>query len=323
MKKAWILIPVFEDWESLSALLPAIHGLETDWQFDVLLVNDHPLSAPPDWQPPLTAGGRVASVRILQLRRNVGHQRAIALGLCHWRKQGYAGPVVVMDADGEDQPADILRLLDAAEQKAWRPVMFAARQKRSEKPVFRAGYQAYRFVHALLTGVQVRFGNFSVLCAPHIDSLIHQSDLWNHYANAVMRSRLPYESIPTDRGVRLAGQSRLNLAGWVAHGLSALAMYSDMAGTRVLLVSLAGLLASTVFVIGVAVQGFFAPIGPALRFLMVSLMLFLIFLQVATATTLFLFMVLGNRSASSFIPVRDGEILVGGEEMRWTASRDT
>ena len=249
-KTAGLLMPVFDDWVALSALLSEIHRLETPWLFRVLLINDHPLPPPSDWLTLTEGKGRLHDVSVLRLRRNVGHQRAIALGLCHWLGKGEAGPIVVMDADGEDQPNDIPRLLAAGETAEWGQVVFAARQKRSESLVFRTGYQIYRQIHYLLTGMKVRFGNFSALSRAQVESLVHQSDLWNHYAHAVLRSRLPYDSIPTARGRRYAGQSRLNLAGWVAHGLSALAMFSDVAGTRVLLASMAGLVFSFALVLG-------------------------------------------------------------------------
>lgn len=316
-KNAWLIIPVFEDWAALNLLLSAIGGLSTDWRFDVLVVNDHPLPPPDGWFAP-GAAGTLQSVRVLSLRRNVGHQRAIALGFCHWLRQGYSGQVAVLDADGEDQPRDVLRLLDEAEAQGRVRVVFAARQKRSENLVFRTGYHLYRHVHYLLTGMHVRFGNFSTLSKPHVQALVYQSDLWNHYANAVLRSRLPYASIPTSRGHRLAGRSRMNLGGWVAHGLSALAMFSDVAGTRALLAGAAGLVCSFLLVLVSAVWAAAFGSGAAQWSVLAGLVLFAIFLQATAATLLFLFMVLGNRTAATFIPARDGAVLIGDEKTIWS-----
>ena len=185
--------------------------------------------------------------------------------------------------------------------------------------MFRTGYHLYRFIHLALTGMPVRFGNFSVLSRAQVESLVYHSELWNHYANAVLRSRLPYGSIPTSRGHRYAGQSRLNLGGWVAHGLSALAMFSDVAGTRLLLAAMGGLGLSGLLVLGVGLS-VWASGGPtAWGGLLASLLLMGIFLQAAAATLLFLFMVLGNRTADGFIPARDGEALIAGEERIWAA----
>ena len=43
--------------------------------------------------------------------------------------------------------------------------------------------------------------------------LVVVSELWNHYAAAVLRSRIPYAIIPTDRGTRIAGKPTMN---WTA-----------------------------------------------------------------------------------------------------------
>jgi hypothetical protein len=315
---AWLIIPVYEDWTALAALLQEVNGLQSVWRFNVLVVNDHPLPPPSEWFPPSTRGS-LESVHVLSLRRNVGHQRAIALGFCHWLKMDHSGPVVVMDADGEDRPEDILRLLTSAEQNGWRKVVFAARQKRSENMVFRTGYHLYRHLHLWLTGIPVRFGNFSALSAVQIRALVHQSDLWNHYAAAVIRSRLPYDSIPTSRGHRLAGRSRMNLAGWVSHGLSALSIYSDIAGTRVLLASLAGLLFSLLLAVAIGIYAASTSAAAAYWGVLVALVMAVMFMQAAAASLLFLFMVLNGRAAATFIPVRDGMVLIGDETMVWTA----
>jgi len=318
---AWLIIPVYEDWTALAALLHEVNRVRSAWCFNVLVVNDHPLPPPEEWLPEPVEGS-LRSIRILSLRRNVGHQRAIALGFCHWLKIDYSGPVVVMDADGEDRPEDILRLLSAAKEDKWRQVIFAARQKRSENFVFRTGYHLYRHLHLWLTGIPVRFGNFSVLSAPHIRALVHQSDLWNHYAAAVIRSKLPYDSIPTSRGHRLAGRSRMNLAGWVSHGLSALSIYSDIAGTRVLLASLAGLACSLLAAGSVGVYAVSTGSPAAYWGVLVALVMTAIFMQIAAATLIFLFMVLSGRASATFIPVRDGIVLIGAETTVWTAARE-
>jgi hypothetical protein len=314
---AWLIIPVYEDWTALAVLLQEINEMPSNsWRFNVLVVNDHPLPPPEEWFAEF-AEGSLQSIRILSLRRNVGHQRAIALGFCHWLTMGDSGPVVVMDADGEDRPKDILRLLTAAEQNEWRQVIFAARQKRSENMVFRTGYHLYRHLHLWLTGIPVRFGNFSALSSLQIRALVHQSDLWNHYAASVIRSRLPYDSIPTSRGHRLAGKSRMNLAGWVSHGLSALSIYSDIAGTRVLLSSMIGLGFSILLVVASGVYALSTHSAAAYWAVLISLVLTAIFIQAAAATLLFLFMVLGGRTSATFIPIVDGVVLIGDEVVVW------
>ncbi len=106
-----VLIPIFNDWSVVALLLPHVdrvlkeHGLEGD----VLLVDDGSTVPPETFVcPPLEVLG---SVGVLELRRNLGHQRAIAVGLTYLYEHFAPSIVVVMDGDGEDDPADIPRLV--------------------------------------------------------------------------------------------------------------------------------------------------------------------------------------------------------------------
>jgi polyisoprenyl-phosphate glycosyltransferase len=140
----------------------------------------------------------------------------------------------VMDADGEDRPEDVPRLLAKLRELRGSSVVFAERGRRVEGLVFRLGYVAYRLLHRVLTGIPVRIGNFSLLPAKSLDTVVVLGEMWNHYAAAIVKSRLPYVTVRMDRGRRLAGRSRMNLVALVFHGLSALATFAEIIITRVL-----------------------------------------------------------------------------------------
>ena len=97
-------------------------------------------------------------------------------------------------------------------------VVFAERTKRSESFAFRFFYALYRWLHLLLTGVAVRVGNFSAMPYSLLRRLVAVSELWNHYAAAVFKSRLPYRLLPTQRANRLAGRPQMNFVALVIHG---------------------------------------------------------------------------------------------------------
>ena len=105
----------------------------------------------------------IRGITVVHLLRNLGHQRAIAIGLAVVCRRFPQSTVCVMDGDGEDDPKDIPRLMEKCRQTGYRAVVFAERRRRSEGVVFTACYHAYRSVHWLLTGIAVRFGNFSVI----------------------------------------------------------------------------------------------------------------------------------------------------------------
>src|SRR5712691_4138002 len=296
-----ILIPCFNDWESVGLLMPAIDRAlaGTKWRVSVLAVDDASTEAVPrNW---LTGSlDSIESVEILHLRTNLGHQRAIALGLYHAHEFTDAAAVLVMDGDGEDRAEDLPELLAEFERGGRREVVFAARGKRMERVAFRFFYCAYRIVHRLLTGIEVRVGNFSVIPRRALTRLMAVSDVWNHYAAAVYRARLPRRLLPLDRGRRLAGESRMNFVSLLVHGLTAISVFSDQVSARLLAASacLAGLaLAMIALTVGIRLGTGFAVPGWATY--TVGLLVIVV-VQLLTFGALFVFTIGSRRSGTSF-----------------------
>jgi len=216
----------------------------------------------------------------------------------------------VMDGDGEDAPADVPRLLNRAATEGDRAVVFAERVRRSESWRFRVGYHTYRVIHRLLTGHKVRVGNFSVVPHGLLNRLVIQADLWNHYAATVYKSRTPYVLEPCPRAKRLQGQSRMNYLALVVHGLSAIAVFADRVGVRLLAANvllIAAVLAAMLAVVGVRFGTDLAvPVWATTAFGHLTNLLFTgIGLSIA-----FLFIILGSRSSAGFLPIRDFQYYV-------------
>ena len=217
-----------------------------------------------------------------------------------------------MDGDGEDAPGDVPRLLARMEETGNRSVIFAARQRRSETFVFRIFYWLFRTMHRALTGIPVRVGNFSVIPALLVGRLVVVSELWNHYAAAVFKARLPRESVPTVRGHRLMGESRMNFVALVSHGLSALSVHAEVIGVRLLVVSVivaagvVGLIAAVVALrlsTSMAIPGWATNAGG---------LLVLFLFETVAAAVFFIFLVLHSRSQPLFIPIRDYAFFIEG-----------
>src|SRR5262245_61875105 len=243
-------------------------------------------------------------MHVLALRTNLGHQRAIAIGLAAAHEQFQPSAVVVMDGDGEDGPDDIPRLVAALRANGGRKIVFAERRRRTENALFKAFYAAYRAVHLLLTGIAVRVGNFSIVPAAQLDRLVVISELWNHSAAAVLQAKLPHETIPARRRTRLSGASHMNFTALVLHGLRALSVYSELIGVRLLVVTMV----ATVAVLGSALMTFTgiptAAAVPGWALALSGLVALLIFQTLASAVV-FVFLVLHGRSQPLFIPLRD------------------
>lgn len=306
-----ILIPVWNDWQSALLLLRQLNEVMSiqTCRIDILLVDDGSRDQLPEilidcgWY-------EVGSVRILRLRRNLGHQTAIAIGLSYIEQQLDCDAVLIMDGDGEDSPADALRLVNAMREQTEPRIAFAERTYRSEGLLFRAGYLTYRIVHRLLTGRRIRFGNFSIIPSQFLASLVVIPELWVHYAAAVLKSRLPFESIPTRRSRRLAGASKMNLTALTLHAIRAFSVCSDIVGARVLLFSLI-CLAGCAVMIGVvagirvttdyALPGWSSTIGG---------LLVLLTLQLVGLAAQFALFVAGSASSTQVLPCRDSGIFM-------------
>ncbi|MGH9597486.1 MAG: glycosyltransferase, partial [Edaphobacter sp.] len=250
------------------------------------------------------------AVRILRLRRNLGHQRAIAIGLAYIQKNISFDAVLVMDSDGEDTPEGVVDLLRAYSNTRGANAIFAMRSRRSESLVFQLFYQIYRIAHHGLTGISVRVGNFSILPSEYLNTLVVMSELWNHYAAAVFRSRLPFTMIPIPRGARIAGMSRMSFPALVSHGLSAISVFGDIVGVRLLISSLAGSFLAVLGIVLVLVIRFFAHEAIPGWATYATGTLAVIMIQFITIATSFTFFMLSNRTNLGFAPLRDYSIFV-------------
>jgi len=238
MKSGVILSCLYNDWTSAEVLFQAVDEefSKREWNWQLVLVDDGSReSRPADF---LAKVKSFSSVEVLVLRRNVGSQRAIAIGLSHVFEMKKADAVVVMDADGEDRPEDLVRLIEAHPGLSQPKIIFAERSKRSEGVTFRFLYQMYRAIHFALTGYTIRFGNFSIIPRKLLGCLVVDPNLWLHFAATVVSAHVPYTTIPSQRGVRIHGKSKLNFTNLVIHGLAAISCYNEIVGVRLIFCSL-------------------------------------------------------------------------------------
>jgi glycosyltransferase involved in cell wall biosynthesis len=310
-----ILIPLFNDWDTFARLavrldeVLAAEGL----QADVLIVDDASVIEPTERVVPRQFRA-LRRVDVLGLRRNLGHQRAIAVGLAYIQDRlGAAGyeAVVVMDGDGEDAPEDVPRLLDRLRQEGGKTIVFAERTRRSESLTFQVFYFLYRQLHVVLTSKRVRVGNFSAIPRRRLESLVAVSELWNHYAAAVFHSRQPYCTIPTHRAKRLGGRSSMNFVSLVAHGLSAISVYREVIGVRLLVMAIILALLSIVGLIVTVFLRLATSLAiPGWATSTVGLLL-IVLIQAMLLSFVFCFVILGDRNGTTFLPIRDYPYYVG------------
>jgi polyisoprenyl-phosphate glycosyltransferase len=298
-----IVMPVFNDWNSLQLLVVAINDCMaiTHQAVRIVAVNDgstleHTFTAATFGTLPY-----IVNVHIVHLTRNFGHQRAIAIGLCYAADEFAQDYTLIMDSDGEDKPEDIRTLVEASIANAGK-IIFAERAKRSESLSFRFFYALYKRVYRLLTGAPISFGNFSLIPPSLLRRVSSVSEVWLHVAAGIVKARLPYMAVPTVRGRRLAGESKMNFVALLLHGLSGIAVHSDIAAARLLVVSLAFIGFSVVgigVVLGIRLFSGIVVLGWASSSIAT---LISIFIEALLMSVMLVFLVLNTRSQQPFVP---------------------
>jgi hypothetical protein len=235
-KRLALLTPVLDDWESFAALVSEIDALYTrqDFSLHALAVDDGSSMRAETVPIALAADSCIVDIEVLRLALNVGHQRAIAVGLTQLVARDDIDAVVVMDTDGEDRPMDIRSLLAAAQCNPDH-VILAQRTKRSESHTFRVFYALYKAFFRILTGEPISFGNFCLVPIEGVRHLVHMAELWNNFPISILRSRLRRQFVPTARGRRYAGASKMDLTALIVHGMSAMSVYTEIIFVRLLL----------------------------------------------------------------------------------------
>lgn len=252
-----IVVPVFDDWVSFSQLAAALDKVAAglpDWTLHVMAVDD---GSEDDFRASVLMDGRYTSLGSLQVAElvcNLGHQRAIAVGLTTALQSPAYEAVIVMDGDGEDDPEYVPALL-AMHRSHPACVITANRSERSEGLVFRVFYQIYKFFFHAMTGQRIAFGNYSLIPRRTADRLVYRPEIWNNLAAAIIRSRVPKQSISARRAVRYDGKSKMSFVSLILHGLSAMSVYSDVLFVRLLLSALAfGVLSTIGIVVVLAIR---------------------------------------------------------------------
>ncbi len=308
MKNFAVVLPIFNDWTSFQGVLSQLDRIAGDKriQMSVFAVNDGSTIAMPDSLAKMDSWRNLAAIEAIDLVCNMGHQRAIAVGLCEVMSRSSFDAVIVMDADGEDDPKDIPALLDVLEKNPGKAVL-AHRATRSEGSVFKVAYQAYKLLFRLLTGYKISFGNYCVLPQSIGKRLTFNSNLWNSLPATVLLSRSPYVTAPTHRAKRLDGKSQMNFVALIVFGLDAITVFSDAAMVRL------GLMIGGLIVAGAAVVSLIRLTTDIFLLGWTSLML--MFLFIIGIQVLFLLLntsmlILRNRSLMQMVPAIQYKVFI-------------
>jgi polyisoprenyl-phosphate glycosyltransferase len=184
-------------------------------------------------------------------------------------------------------------------------IIFAARARRTESLLFLFFYHLFKLLHRLLTGKKVEVGNCSVVPRDLLPRVVGLSELWNQYSAAIFKARIPTDLVPVARGKRLAGHSRMNFTALVTHGLSAMSVYGEEVGTRLLAATSLFTVIAIVGLVTVLSLRFFTDLLIPTWALFAAGLLLLIVLNAVALCLVFAFVILHGRNAATFLPLRD------------------
>ena len=221
--KLKILIPIYNDWQSISKLLENIDFNLTNFNHEVsvIIVND---ASNHDRKNEVNNFENIHSIKILNMKTNQGHARCIATGLKYIHEKEEFDYVIPMDGDGEDRPEEIKEFINQAQKKIEKPIV-GKRVKRSEDLFFKFCYQSHKLITLTFTGKSIRFGNYTCLPKKTVEKMINEKATWNSFSGSLTKIEKELIEIPSVRGIRYFGPSKMSFINLLKHSLSIISVF--------------------------------------------------------------------------------------------------
>ena len=223
--KIKILIPIYNDWQSVFKLLENIDsetkGLEDE--ASVIIVNDASTEQKPEININLN---NIKSVQVINMKENRGHARCNAAGLKYINEKENFDYVIPMDGDGEDRPEEIKLLIKKAKDYP-DTVITANRVKRSEGFIFKSCYLIHKYLTYIFTGQSIKFGNYTCLPKFAADKMSKEAATWSSFSGSLSKIAKERKSVPSIRGPRYFGPSKMNFFSLLKHSLSIIAVFKN------------------------------------------------------------------------------------------------
>ena len=221
--KVKILVPVYNDWQSVYKLLDEIDNLplEKNFEISILIVNDASNHDRPEEEKVFE---NIQSIKILNMKKNQGHARCIATGLKYIFEKEDFDYLIPMDGDGEDRPEEIKDFLEQIKNSNNQPIV-GERVKRTEGMIFKLCYQFHKMITFTFTGKSIKFGNFTCLPKSTVEKLVNEKATWNSFSGSLKKIENKLFSIPSIRGTRYFGPSKMSFYNLVKHSLSIISVF--------------------------------------------------------------------------------------------------
>jgi len=225
MNKIKILIPIYNDWQSVFELLENINSEVStlDGEFSVMVVNDASTEDRPELPVNLDS---IKSIQVINMKENMGHARCNAAGLKYINEKEDFDYIIPMDGDGEDRPEELCLLIEKFKEYP-DTVITADRVKRSEGPVFKFCYLAHKYLTLIFTGQSIKYGNYTCLPKSIVSKMVNEPATWSSFSGSLAKIAKDRKSIPSERGTRYFGPSKMSFVNLLKHSLSIIAVFKS------------------------------------------------------------------------------------------------
>ncbi len=223
MKKYIILIPIYNDRESLTKLIENINLELKDLNSEVsiMIVNDASSQQITDTYSNVE---NINSIEIINMKENRGHARCIASGLKYIYENKEFNYVIPMDGDGEDRPEEVKYFIQLAEQTENKTIV-GERTKRLESFFFKTCYQFHKILTLGFTGQSIKFGNFTCLSKSTVEKMLNEKATWNSFSGSLKKIEKDLLSMPSIRGRRYFGPSKMSFFNLLKHSLAIISVF--------------------------------------------------------------------------------------------------
>jgi len=221
--KIIILVPIYNDRESLKELIKNINleVKDLNCEISIIIINDASSQQILDNYENVE---NIHSIELINMKENRGHARCIASGLKYIFEKKEFDYVIPMDGDGEDRPEEIKKFIQLAEQSEGKSIV-GERVKRSEGLFFQLCYQFHKFLALAFTGQSIKFGNFTCLSKATVEKMLNEKATWNSFSGSLKKIEKDLLSIPSIRGTRYFGPSKMSFFNLLKHSLSIISVF--------------------------------------------------------------------------------------------------
>lgn len=216
MQNNIFLLPLYNDWKSLQKLLKEINNQLKILRekADIFVVDDNSKNTS---KITIKKFKNIKKLNILKLKKNLGSQKAISIGLRYIHSLKINSIITVMDSDGEDDSSKIPEMISSAKRNK-DCVIVSCRNKRKEGLIFDVLYKVHKVITCLFAARLINFGSYSSFYSQNLKKILSNNSTWFAYSSALSKN-CKLLRLFADRKKRFYGKSKLSLFGLFLHSL--------------------------------------------------------------------------------------------------------